>query len=72
MIEKSRNIRAVVINTGFTTKRGIIIRKILNQVNQEPNIYRTALVFVTESAIIGLIAFAVFCIRINAEEPPKG
>ena len=29
--EKAENIRAVVINTGFTTKRGRIIRRILTR-----------------------------------------
>ena len=31
VLEKSEGIRTVVVNTGFTTKKGRIIRKILNR-----------------------------------------
>ena len=67
MFEKSNDIRAIAINTGFTTKRGRIIRKILNQINEEPKIYKTALVFIVETAIIGCLAFAIYLtlIKVN-------
>ena len=46
VFERSDDIRAVVINTGFTTKRGRIIRRILSREMEEPKIYRSALLLV--------------------------
>jgi magnesium-transporting ATPase (P-type) len=37
---------AIVINTGFATHRGRIIRKILNRTVKDPDILRTTMVFV--------------------------
>ena len=68
VLEKSSDIKAIVINTGFTTKRGRIIRKILNQVNKEPKIYRTALVFVVESGLIGVLAFGIYYLLIEVHD----
>lgn len=43
---KKGNTFAVVINTGFATHRGQIIRKILNRSVKDPDILRTTLIFV--------------------------
>lgn len=43
---KAGNTFAIVINTGFTTHRGRIIRKILNRKIKDPDILRTTLIFV--------------------------
>lgn len=43
---KIGNTFAVVINTGFGTHRGRIIRKILNRKVKDPDILRTTLIFV--------------------------
>ena len=60
VFEKTEDIRAVVINTGLTTKKGRIIRRILKREVTEPKIYRSALLFVGESAVLSLVAFGVF------------
>lgn len=43
---KAGNTYTVVINTGFTTHRGRIIRKIMNRTIKDPDIIRTTLIFV--------------------------
>lgn len=48
---------AVAINTGFTTHRGRIIRKILNRTVKDPDILRTTMVFVLEVVIVSVITF---------------
>jgi magnesium-transporting ATPase (P-type) len=47
----------VVINTGFTTHRGRIIRKIMNRTIKDPDIIRTTLIFVMEVVIVSIITF---------------
>jgi len=47
----------VVINTGFSTHRGRIIRKIMNRTIKDPDIIRTTLIFVAEVVIVSLITF---------------
>lgn len=47
----------MVINTGFTTHRGRIIRKIMNRTIKDPDIIRTTLIFVLEVVIVSLIIF---------------
>ena len=59
-MEKSEDLRTVVVNTGFTTKKGRIMRRILSRETCEPRIYRTALIFLGINSILGLIAFGVF------------
>lgn len=54
---KKGNTFTVVINTGFTTHRGRIIRKIMNRTAKDPDIIRTTLIFVLEVLIVSLIAF---------------
>ena len=66
VLERSEDIRAVVVNTGFTTKKGRIIRKILNRETEEPKIYKTALGFVAINAILGVLAFGIFLIITSA------
>lgn len=46
METKVGNTFAIVINTGFTTHRGRIIRKIMNRTVKDPDILRTTLIFV--------------------------
>ena len=59
-MKKSEGIRTVVVNTGFTTKKGRIIRRVLSREIHEPRIYRTALIFVGINAIVGVVAFGIF------------
>lgn len=54
---KAGNTYTVVINTGFTTHRGRIIRKIMNRTIKDPDIIRTTLIFVLEVAIVSCITF---------------
>lgn len=54
---KVGNTFTVVINTGFGTHRGRIIRKILNRTVKDPDILRTTLIFVLEVVIVGFITF---------------
>lgn len=56
---KIGNTFAIVINTGFTTHRGRIIRKIMNRTVKDPDILRTTLIFVLEVVIVSLITFFV-------------
>lgn len=67
---KTGNTYAVVINTGFTTHRGRIIRKIMNRTVKDPDIIRTTLVFVIEVVIVSMITFFAvlfLLIRIDIE-----
>lgn len=45
IINSKENSFALVINTGYTTKRGQIIRKIINRHVKTPDIVKSALVF---------------------------
>lgn len=47
----------MVINTGYTTHRGRIVRKILNRRVKDPDMLRSLLFFVLEVVIVGLITF---------------
>lgn len=48
---------AIVINTGFTTTRGRIIRRILNREVRDPDLLRSILIFVLEMVSIGFIVY---------------
>ena len=45
VFEKKGNVIALVVNTGYTTRRGRIIRKILNKVPKTAQIFKSALLF---------------------------
>ena len=60
ILESSEKVRAIVINTGFTTKRGRIIRHIQTRKYDSLQIYRTALIFVCESALVSCVAFGLY------------
>ena len=45
IFEKSNDLRAVVIYTGFSTKKGRIVRRILTRETKEPKIFWSALLF---------------------------
>lgn len=46
-----------MINTGFQTCRGRIIRKILTRERREPDLFRSAIVFVAEVVIVSIIIY---------------
>ena len=48
---------AVVMQTGFTTTRGRIIRRILHRDIKEPDFMRSTLLFVCEVVLVGLVVF---------------
>lgn len=48
---------AIVINTGFTTHRGRIIRKILNRTVKDPDMLRSLGIFVLEVVIVSMVTF---------------
>lgn len=54
---KQGNTFAIVINTGFTTHRGRIVRKILNRTVKDPDMLRSTLIFVVEVVIVSMITF---------------
>ncbi len=60
----------MVINTGYASKRGRIIRKILNRVPTVPHFFKTFIYFLAETYIVGIIiCFATIFISINAQIP---
>lgn len=48
---------AIVINTGFTSHRGRIIRKILNRTIKDPDMLRSTLGFILIVLIVSMITF---------------
>jgi cation-transporting ATPase 13A3/4/5 len=51
--------RALVIHTGYTSRRGRIIRKITNKVTVEPEMFKNAIYFLLESLAVGIIVYLV-------------
>ena len=47
----------MAIHIGYTTKRGRIIRKILNRVSNYPDFFKTAIYFMLENLILGLTIY---------------
>jgi magnesium-transporting ATPase (P-type) len=47
----------VVINTGYATRRGRIIRKILTRTAQKPDFYDKGLIFLVFNLLIGVILY---------------
>jgi cation-transporting ATPase 13A2 len=47
----------MVVNIGYGTRRGRIIRKILTRVTKAPDFFKTALIFLVETLIIGVIIY---------------
>lgn len=47
----------LVINTGYATRRGRIIRKILNRVPNDPDFFMSAIYFLVETFIVGTILY---------------
>jgi cation-transporting ATPase 13A2 len=56
-LEERGNALAIVINTGYSTRRGRIIRKILNRVPNDPDFFMSAIYFLTETFIVGIILY---------------
>ena len=50
---------AIVINTGYTTTRGRIIRRILHRDIKDPDILRSILIFVAEVVAVGFFIYLV-------------
>lgn len=65
-METNSETLAVAINTGFRTKRGKIIRRILTRHFDEPQIFRSALIFIVEATIIGIITYGIYLILADA------
>ena len=57
MLESRSNSRVVVINTGYGTRRGRIIRKILTRVSKKPEFYHKALIFLVVNLAAGSILY---------------
>jgi magnesium-transporting ATPase (P-type) len=47
----------MVINTGYGTKRGRILRKILNKNSNTPQFFKTFIYFLIEMYIVGVIIY---------------
>jgi magnesium-transporting ATPase (P-type) len=56
---EARNALAVVVNVGYGTRKGRIIRKILNRVPIMPDFFKTALIFLVETCIIALVIYFI-------------
>lgn len=57
MLEKKGNVMALVVNIGYTTRRGRIIRKILTKVPARSDLFNKALLFLLEAFIVGSIIY---------------
>ena len=57
MLEKKGDVLALVINTGYTTRRGRIIRKILTKVQTKSDLFQKALLFLLEAFVVGAIIY---------------
>lgn len=57
MVEKRDTVLALVVNTGYTTRRGRIIRKILTRVSKTSEIFKSALYFLLEAFGIAMIIY---------------
>lgn len=51
--------KALVIHTGYVSRRGRIIRKITNKVNTDPEMFRNAIFFFLESLAVGIVVYLV-------------
>jgi magnesium-transporting ATPase (P-type) len=60
---------ALAVRTGYTSRRGRIIRKILHKNPKEPQFFKTFIYFLTETYLVGGIAiyFATLKFYIDAE-----
>lgn len=47
----------MVINIGYATRRGRIIRKILSRVTKTPDLFWKAMMFLTECFVVGIIIY---------------
>lgn len=47
----------MVVNVGYSTRRGRIIRKILTRVATDPDFFITAVYFLVETCIVGIILY---------------
>lgn len=57
ILEAREYSKAIVINTGFHTFRGRIIRKILAKERKEPDLFRSVIFFVLEVVVVSIIGF---------------
>jgi magnesium-transporting ATPase (P-type) len=65
-ILSSHNGLAVAINTGYSSKRGRILRKMLIRNIEQPHFFKSYIYFVLFSYIIGVIAYlATLSLRLN-------
>lgn len=60
VLETSTETLAIAINTGFTTKRGRIIRRILTREENQLQIFKSALIFFVENSILSFVAFGIY------------
>lgn len=49
----------MVVNTGYRSRRGAIIRKISNKVHVDPEMFKTAIYFLLETLFVGIIVYLV-------------
>jgi len=65
--ESGSETRAMVINTGFATRKGRILRHMLNRVPKEPDFFKQAIIFLIFSGIVSIILFfATINIKLSA------
>ena len=57
VLEKRGDTLALVINIGYATRRGRIIRKILARVTKTPDCFWKAMIFLTECFIVAIIIY---------------
>lgn len=57
MLEKKGEVLALVVHTGYATRRGRIIRKILTKLPVKSDLFRKALLFLLEAFIIASIIY---------------
>lgn len=58
VLESREESRVVVVNIGYATRRGRIIRKILTRVPKVPDFFMSAVYFLFETCICGIILYA--------------
>ena len=53
----SDNVLAIAVHTGYTSRRGQIIRKILNRYTYDPEFFNTLIYFLVETLIVATILY---------------